>query len=134
MSVFRLDPFSIHHNSERGVSDPLMNVEQAGPLTEESRYINYQLNDTENNERQSDGELPLREIQVLENDKGADSRWAGSNDAGHVARCQSPDWSLDGPHRLSPHASSCLEVAYADAISMWISCTLILLIFILTSY
>ncbi|KZP07127.1 hypothetical protein FIBSPDRAFT_1053137 [Athelia psychrophila] len=124
MSVFRLNPFSIHHNSGRGVSVPLMDGERAGPLTEEPRYINFQLNggySTEDVECQSHGELPRREIQILEGGKGMANPWAGSDDAGPVPGWQSPEWSLDEPRPLSPHASPCLEVAYTDAMSMWLS-------------
>ncbi|KZP07701.1 hypothetical protein FIBSPDRAFT_965421 [Athelia psychrophila] len=124
MSVFRLNPFSIHPHSGHGVSDPLMNGERAGPLTEEPRYINFQLNggyNTDNVECQSHGELPRREIKILEDDKGKASPWAGSNDASPVPSWQSPEGSLDRPRPLSPHASPCLEVAYTDAMSMWLS-------------
>ncbi|KZP07872.1 hypothetical protein FIBSPDRAFT_965308 [Athelia psychrophila] len=122
MSVFRLNPFSIHPNSGCGISDPLMNGERAGPLTEEPRYINFQLNGgyTENIGCQSHGELPQHKIQILEDDQGTASPWAGSDDASPVPGWESPEWSLDGPHPLS-HASPCLEVAYSDAMSMWFS-------------
>lgn len=134
MSVFRLNPFSIHHNSGCSVSDPLINSEQAGPLTEEPRYINFQLNggyDTESSECQSDGESPQREIQILEDDTGTASPWAGSDDADPLPGWQPPDWNLDGP-RLWP--SPCLEATYTDAISMRLPGTLNLLVRILTLY
>ncbi|KAF7980570.1 hypothetical protein HWV62_37739 [Athelia sp. TMB] len=43
MSVFRLNPFTLHNGGRPGASDPLWNGEEAGPLTEEPRYIEYQL-------------------------------------------------------------------------------------------
>ncbi|KAF7971499.1 hypothetical protein HWV62_20966 [Athelia sp. TMB] len=43
MSVFRLNPFTLHNGGRPGASDSLWNGEEAGPLTEEPRYIEYQL-------------------------------------------------------------------------------------------
>ncbi|KZP13093.1 hypothetical protein FIBSPDRAFT_1049660 [Athelia psychrophila] len=125
MSVFHLNPFCIHRNSGRGVSDPPMNGGQVGPLTEEPRYINFQLNggyDTENSECRSDGKLPRREIQISEDDEGTASPWVGGDEASPRPGRQAPgEWSLDGPRPLPPRAIPGLEVAYTDAISMWLS-------------
>lgn len=125
MSVFRLNPFSIHHGGGRGVSEPLWNGEQAGPLTEEPRYIDFQLNggyDTEKTDVRSDGGSPGLEIQLLEDTEGTPSPYMGSDDGGSSSGWQPPDWSLDGVRPMSSHGGPCLELDYADSTSMRLPC------------
>lgn len=43
MGVFRLNPFTMHHDGGRGISSPTWNGEEVGPLDEEPRLFEYQL-------------------------------------------------------------------------------------------
>lgn len=120
MSVFRLNPFSMHHDGGRGVSDPLWNGEEAGPLTAEPRYIDFQLNggyDTEKSEYRSDSGSPHLQIRILEDDDGTPSPWTASDDGTHSSGWQASEWSSDEGRSLTAHGNACLDLEYTGALA-----------------
>ena len=60
MGVFRLNPFTMHHDGGRGISATAWNGEEVGPLKEEPKLYEYQLGCNEVIEVDIDSEVELR--------------------------------------------------------------------------
>lgn len=128
MSVFRLNPFSIHHGGGRGVSDTSWNGGEAGPLTEEPKYIEYQLNgfySSEESETGSYGGSPGPSLELLDGYQRSTSPWAGSEENFDSSLgWQEPDWSLHASHSLPLDMGDPLMFDYPSATSMRMLCRL----------
>lgn len=127
MSVFRLNPFSIHHGGGRGVSDPLWNGEEAGPLTEKPQYFEYQLNGYYDNDDEmgdrAHGNSPGLSLHILDGDEESGSPWTGSDEHfDSSSGWQAADWSSHVSHSSPSDMNGCLELEYTE--SMRLPCKL----------
>ena len=133
MSVFRLNPFSIHHGGGRGVSDSSWNGGEAGPLTEEPRYIEYQLNgfySSEESDTGSYGGSPGPSLELLDGYQRSASPWATSEENFDPSLgWQEPDWGLHSSSSTSLplDMGDPLVFDYPGATSMRMLCRLFIL-------
>lgn len=123
MGVFRLNPFSMHHGGGRGVSAPLWNGEDAGPLEEPPSFIEYQLEGVQI-EVDVDFEDGSSELSPgFDADMGCDgattaasNSWTGSGE-GVRSSWQAANWGAPGVFSSPSGTSASLELDYPDSLA-----------------
>ena len=112
MGVFRLNPFTMHHDGGRGISATTWNGEEVGPLKEEPKLYEYQLGCNEVIEVDIDSAVELRSFSPdFEIDNGINGDETELSTSG-ISRSSARHASTNSPPRQSTLRAHCERNIY----------------------
>lgn len=106
MGVFRLNPFTMHHDGGRGISSTAWNGEEVGPLEEEPKLYEYQLGCNEVIEVDIDSAAELRSFSPdFEIDNSINGDETGLPTSRNLRGYAGQAYSKSPPRQSSPRQS-----------------------------